>query len=163
MTTYPAITLWQPWATLVAEGFKVYEFRKWDPPHAFINRQIAIHAGMRPIKLAEIRELIYKLERGGDLARATGIGNWPACLKLLEQVLAAPKSLPFGFILCLARLGRPLRNEVLASRLQIAGPLNDSDRDEHSNWGWPLTEIERLEPPVPIKGGQGFWDWDWKR
>ena len=37
-----AITLHQPWATLVAEGKKVYETRSWPPKY---RGTIAIHAG----------------------------------------------------------------------------------------------------------------------
>ena len=45
-----------------------------------------------------------------------------------------------------------------ASRRRMS-PEN-SDRDEHSNWGWPLTDIEPLMPYMPASGRQGWWTWD---
>ena len=41
----PALTLHQPWATLVALGIKTIETRSWPPPRAIIDRRLAIHAG----------------------------------------------------------------------------------------------------------------------
>jgi hypothetical protein len=45
----PAITLWQPWASLIAHGAKRYETRHWSPPARLIGRRIAIHAAARPV------------------------------------------------------------------------------------------------------------------
>lgn len=40
-----AITLHQPWATLVALGVKTIETRSWAPPKALIGERLLIHAG----------------------------------------------------------------------------------------------------------------------
>lgn len=40
-----ALTLWQPWATLVAKGRKNIENRSWAPGSWVMGRRIAIHAG----------------------------------------------------------------------------------------------------------------------
>ena len=53
-----ALTIWQPWASLIIAGVKPYEFRGWYPPASIIGRRIAIHAGARPVRKAEIAELI---------------------------------------------------------------------------------------------------------
>jgi hypothetical protein len=37
--------------------------------------------------------------------------------------------------------------------------MSDSDRENVSNWAWPVSEIEHFEPAVPIRGHQGFWHW----
>lgn len=42
-----AITLWQPWATLVVLGYKHYETRSWKPPDNLIGERIAIHASKK--------------------------------------------------------------------------------------------------------------------
>ena len=73
-------------------------------------------------------------------------------------MLCAPKSMPLGCVTCTAILGEPVRDEALSARLGVA-IVNDSDRDEHSNWGWPLSEIRAVAPPVPAVGKQGFWQW----
>jgi len=36
---------------------------------------------------------------------------------------------------------------------------NDSDRDQHANFAWPLTDIALVMPPEPFRGKQGFGEW----
>ena len=57
---YPTITLWQPWATLVAAGAKPFEFRHWAAPKRLWRQRVAIHAGARAVSKTEIRELLLK-------------------------------------------------------------------------------------------------------
>ena len=42
-----AITLHQPWASLIALGIKTVETRSWPAPARLVGRTIAIHAGKR--------------------------------------------------------------------------------------------------------------------
>lgn len=42
-----AITLWQPWASLVAEGVKTIETRSWAAPAGLIGQTIGIHAAAK--------------------------------------------------------------------------------------------------------------------
>ncbi len=42
-----ALTLWQPWASLMADGRKPIETRHWPAPAWLIGQEIAIHAAMR--------------------------------------------------------------------------------------------------------------------
>lgn len=151
----PAITLWQPWATFVAEGLKPFEFRHWPAPQRFRHRRIAIHAGARPVRTNEVRELLLRLY--SSFWRETGLQR-EASIELLEAALRSPKLLPLSSVLCTAILGEPIRDADLSAQLGVHF-TNDSDRGEHSNWGWPLTAIERLTPFVPAVGKQGFWTW----
>lgn len=152
----PAITLWEPWGTLVSEGVKPYEFRSWPAPQRFIGRRIAIHAGARPAKRNEIADLVCRLQQ--PTWRETGLNDRDRALSLLEPLVSAPGRLPRSSVLCTAVLGVPIRNEELAAQLGIPW-TNDSDRKEHSNWGWPLTDVQRLVPFAPASGKQGFWMW----
>lgn len=54
-----AITLWQPWAWLIARGDKRVENRSWRPPQSLIGQRIAVHAGKRVDKsaIAHLRDL----------------------------------------------------------------------------------------------------------
>jgi hypothetical protein len=147
---FPAITVWQPWATLIAEGLKPYEFRSWPAPRSFWGRRVAIHAGARPVKLAEIQDLMRRIEYDG----AHGQALEPAAFDLLARARFDPQILPRSAVVCTAILGKPLSPQDVARTLS-----NDSDRDAHFNWAWPLTDIERLEPPPPAVGRQGWWTW----
>jgi hypothetical protein len=43
-----ALTVWQPWASLIIKDFKPYEFRGWPAPRSLVGRRLAIHTGARP-------------------------------------------------------------------------------------------------------------------
>jgi hypothetical protein len=148
----PAIALWQPWSTLVAYQVKRFEFRSWPAPARLWGKRIAIHASARPIKRAEVQELILRLRHGA--ADELALDPGPA-LHVLEQALSTPGVCPCSAIECTAVLGEPIRNEELAARLGCEF-VNDSDRSEHSNWGWPLSDIRRFTKPILARGAQGF-------
>ena len=42
-----ALTLWRPWAGLVAAKVKPIENRDWPPPDRLIGKRLAIHAGKK--------------------------------------------------------------------------------------------------------------------
>lgn len=144
-------TVWQPWASLIALRVKPYEFRGWRFPRSYIGRRVAIGAAMRPVREEEIYDLIRRIEDGV-----------PPCLldgarALLDKALERPRSLPLGHIVCTAVLGEPKPGDACAREFGLdAG--NDSDREGTFNWGWPMLEVEALEPPLPWRGRQGFWD-----
>ena len=163
MTVYPAQTLWQPWATLVAAELKPLEFRSHCAPRRLWGEWIAIHAGVRKPRVTEMRALLVKLH--GARWRETGLVR-DRSIALLEGWVRQPEDLPLGSVLCLAVLGEPLRNAALAAQLGVAacdgfgsGSINDSFRHQHSNWGWPLSSVAPVEPFAPARGMQGWWHW----
>ncbi|MEE7460622.1 hypothetical protein MFUR16E_04400 [Methylobacterium fujisawaense] len=154
MTGISALTVWEPWASLIAAGAKPYEFRGWHAPAAHIGKRIAIHSGARPVRKVEVADLLMRLR---------GPQAWTTCLKpelaipLLERLHTAPKAAVLSHVLCTAILGAPVRSYEIVG--EFGGAINDSDRDQHCNWAWPLTDIQPLMPPVPARGAQGFWTW----
>ena len=42
-----AVTLYQPWASLIALGHRTTETRSWPAPRSLVGSRIAIHAGKR--------------------------------------------------------------------------------------------------------------------
>jgi hypothetical protein len=149
-----AITIWQPWASLIAIEAKPYEFRGWALPHRYRQIPIAIHAGARPIRKAEVADLIVRLE-GSDAWTVALHKN--IALPFLHRVYSNPGSLPLSHVVCLATIGEPVRANAIVQK--FGGPVNDSDRAESTNWAWPLRNVQRLEPPEPARGAQGFWKW----
>jgi hypothetical protein len=157
-----ALTIWQPWASLIMVGAKPYEFRPKSfqvyvgPPR--IGDRIVIHAGSRPVKRAEVEDLLQRLNDDEETA-TTGLKP-----EIARQVLfrcreaAKYQALPLGCGLGTAIIGRPLN----AGRL-FRGPVADSDRAAEDldayNWAWPLTGIKPFEEPIPMRGSQGFWNW----
>ena len=145
-----ALTIWQPWASLIIAGWKPHEFRGYPAPRPLRGQRVVIHAGVRPIRKAEVRALLIKLAGG----RAWETGLDMACFPFLRQVLQTPGMLPLGAGLGTVLLGEPVRaNRLLPDPDVVGAP------EARWNWGWPLTDIERFEPPVPSRGFQGFWEW----
>ncbi|MCG6115056.1 MAG: ASCH domain-containing protein [Mesorhizobium sp.] len=149
-----ALTIWQPWASLIMAGAKPYEFRGWPAPRSLRGQRIAIHAGARPVRKAEVADLIMSLRSAEAWTTAL---RPEIALPILERAYSRPGALPLASILGTAILGEPRRASEIVE--EFGARLNDSDRDQHSNWAWPLTEIEPLEPFQPAKGAQGFWEW----
>jgi len=144
---------------LIAEGFKPLEFRGRRPPGKYIGRRIAIHAAARKVNVDEVRDLLLQLQtRMPGVAASTGLVRHAEAAARLAQVILHPRELPLGSIICTAVLGEPLRNAELAARMGV-DLVNDSDRHQHTNWGWPLSDIERVEPMVPARGMQCWWEW----
>lgn len=152
MPNLSALTVYEPWATLIAIGAKPYEFRGHCAAPAYHGRRIAIHASVRPVKRPEVADLIVRLQ---------GSESWSTCLKpdlalpFLERLHANPRALPLGQIVATAILGVPVSGPSVVP--EFGGVLNDSDRGHHANWAWPMLDVVALEPPVPMKGAQGFW------
>lgn len=147
MSLIPAITVWQPWASLIVVGFKPWEFRKIGNPKSYCGKRIAIHAGARKVRPAEIAVMIMRLRQHLPITID------PRALPLLEEWHTSPGRLPLSAILGTAIMDRAVRVETVMA-------ANDSDRDNHFNWAWPMSDPTPLEPICPAKGQQGWWHWD---
>lgn len=146
-----SLTVYQPWASLIAVGAKPYEFRGWPAPSFVIGQRIAIHAGARKPKPGEVDQLRLICRAGKG--RRAGLFD-----DLALPVLENPETLWFGAIVCTAVVGEPIHASKGLPALGIE--RNDSDRAEHFNWAWPMLDVQPLQPPVPARGAQGFWNWN---
>jgi hypothetical protein len=153
--TLLALTVWQPWASLIAAGAKPYEWRGWEAPRRLIGQRIAIHAGARKVKLAEIEGIRFLTELSDGTSSLVAEKARP----LLEKWHTSPGMLPLSSVLCTATLGKPITAAAYLKQHGARAWVRDSDRIDHSKWAWPLTDIRVLEPFVPAKGAQGFWSW----
>ncbi len=151
-----ALTLWQPWATLVVAGVKPFEFRRWPAPKWIWHERIAIHAGARSVKRREIDDLIASIRLEGGWG--TALVPEPA-LEILLRMQDHPELVPTSAVLGTAVLGRPVPADEAVVEAYDASFRGDSDRIDHSVFGWPMTEIRRFEPPIEARGAQGFWWW----
>ena len=150
-----ALTIWEPWASLIAIGAKPYEFRGWEAPRWIVGQRIGIHAGARPIRHSEIHDLLTRLALPNE-AWTTGLKP-DIAVPFLLQALRHPERLPRSHMLCTAVVGEPREGWSVAG--EFGGVVNDSDRAEHANFAWPMLHVEQLVPPLPMKGLQGFWNW----
>jgi len=152
-----ALTIWQPWASLIMIGAKPHEFRGYAAPRFVRNQRIVIHAGARPVRPAEVEDLLRRID-----AEALGTGaddektflDLEKARDLLLKVRASFKYrlLPLSMALGTAVVGEPIQSCDLF-KMNVA----DSDRGAF-NWAWPLTNIQHFEPPIPMRGAQGLWN-----
>jgi hypothetical protein len=151
-----AITVWQPWASLIIVGAKPYEFRSWPPPASLLGKRIVIHAAARKIDRREVQQLVRLLEAGGRYAARTCL-HADKALPLLRAAMGG-MDLPLSSGLGTAIVGCPRNGIEIAAEFGVPR-VNDSDRDQHANWGWPMQAVEPFEQPFPMKGAQGLWNW----
>lgn len=150
-----AITLHQPWASLIASGIKSVETRSWPAPARLVGQRIAIHAGKRLVLQPgdaierELRALSGEdwrviIPTGAVLATAVLAGMARvARADLLEGCAVHDDGTEIG---CAAGRGRT--------------PIDPWGDFSCGRWLWFLDDVEALPKPVPAVGHQGFWRWN---
>lgn len=146
-----ALSLTQPWATLVAIGAKKIETRSWSSPYRGI---LAIHASKGFPGWA--KEYVWE----------------PVFLKYLRQnkaghddVHQVVRELPLGKIVALAKLDRCLPTNRNGSLFNLHDIQPERGTDEYAfgdysagRYMWLLKDIIALPEPVPCKGALSLWD-----
>jgi hypothetical protein len=142
MSAIKALSLWQPWASLIALGLKHYETRSWSTSYRGL---LAIHAAKRPVKPSEVE--------GTDIEAAL--------LRKGEHY----DRLPLGAVLCIVRL-----TDVVPVEQVIALAATDYRvKNEELHYGnyapgryaWHMDLIRVAPEPVPARGAQGLWTWEY--
>ena len=146
-----AITILEPWASLIAYGHKQIETRSWSTKY---RGQIAIHAGQ------ETKRAFYSL----PIINALGI----SCVS--EHWL----NIRLGSVIAIADLLDCLKVRGTASLIigndkSVAAILENNMRVmgnelafgdyTHGRYAWILANVRRIEP-VPAKGRQRLWEWE---
>ena len=130
-----ALSLWQPWASLIAAGAKQIETRSWSTTY---RGAIAIHAAKR--WTPEQNDLGQQEPFRGCL-REAGFATWT--------------DIPLGCVVGTADL-----IDVLPTELIVAG-LSEQEKAfgnyESGRYGWVMANIRALPKPIPVRGRQGLW------
>jgi ASCH domain len=102
-----AISLWQPWASLIACGAKPFETRHWAPPRELIGQPIAIHAAKKVDKDAAsfAVDLMYGQHRPGGFELADKLSaSMEGTPDELLHVFGGSAPMPVGCVVCIVRL-----------------------------------------------------------
>ena len=133
-----AITLWQPWASLVVAGHKRFETRSWRTGY---RGPLAIHASKR--EPGHARKLACAERTFSNALIAMGLRDldlWPRGVMLGVVQLAT---------VCTTESIRPtLTFEELA--------FGDY---RNGRYAWKLLNPIPFPEPIPIRGRQGLWNW----
>lgn len=164
MPQLKALTIYQPWASLIMAGAKPFEFRGWHPPVSILGKRIVIHAGAKKIDVDLVRDLYHALyfrdisETIAQAAAETCLHADPAIPILRRALQPGNDPLPMAVGLGTAMVGVPRFGTDIAKEFGVTR-ANDSDRDQHANWGWPMLDIDVWPEPIPMRGKQGLWNW----
>lgn len=145
LKSMPCISLWQPWASLVAGGFKQYETRSWSPPQRLIGGLLAIHASKR-----WTRDEQYYTDRF--------IREYPETAPFLRP--DGYQRPPLGAIVCVCRLIRfdtsDAMNEHIIQRERAFGDWSPN------RFVWRLEVVKVPAVPIPMAGKQGIFQWEYE-
>lgn len=149
-----ALTIYQPWASLIIAGAKPFEFRSYRLPAQYVGERVIIHAAGKKLDVAECRETLSRLRTGGEVAARTCLEPEIA-IPVLVQMLddAARGAVVNGVALGEATFGEAVRGRAIADHFGY--PVSNRD----VNWGWPMLDIEEWPDPVQARGFQGIWTW----
>ena len=142
-------------------GAKPFEFRGWRAPRSMIGQRIVIHAGAHKVDREEAYSLFNVLalrDKSDDhrIAAAETCMIAEKAIPILNKLFH--EGLPMSRGLGTAIVGEPRLGTRIAEEFGVPR-ANDSDRDEHANWGWPMLDIKVWPKPIPMRGAQGFWNW----
>lgn len=147
-----AITIHQPWATLIAIGAKQYETRHWATPY---RGQIAIHAGKNK-ELLE-RTLVYmKRYRDDGLGYPSGSYEENLVAAIKAAGIAKWSDLPFGAIIAVGHL----TDCVPSHKISLSAVEKTFGDFSAGRYGWWIEAVRLLPQPIVVRGQQGLWDWD---
>jgi len=138
------LSLLEPWASLVAWGYKKIETRSWGTPY---RGAIAIHASKSNREAGKIVPLF----RAAGLMREAGTNDE------LDQFTTNVGDWPLGKIVAVARL---YHVEQMTPELIAAQTLWESTFGDWrpGRFAWSLGNIQRLAEPIPWKGSLGLRD-----
>lgn len=163
-----ALTVTQPWASLIAIGAKRIETRSWRSSY---RGPLAIHAAKGFQK--EAKRLVYddwKFLAPFDPLRVAVLRKAGVALPPMESVRQIISGkLPLGCIIAVCRISAilPIRNHMGMDWPKIGlGHTELTDQEEHfgnyehARYAWILEDIVALETPIPAKGALSLWEWD---
>ena len=134
-----AITLHQPWASLIAAGAKRVETRSWAPPQHLLGQHIAIHAGQSQ--------------------NFVGSPMLPAFNAAVARYLGSTwdRSIPLSAVVAVAQLAGATQIEE-HTRLPTGDELLFGDY-QIGRWMWRLEDVRPIDPPIRARGYQRVWRW----
>ncbi|MGE4484585.1 MAG: ASCH domain-containing protein [Oscillospiraceae bacterium] len=159
-----AITIWQPWASLLACGAKQYETRSWETKY---RGPIAIHAAAKkPSSLKEAVECILDkvrevlgvadpdyLPRGAIIATADLVNCWRIVYNPGTDIDVA-KHIPVGAELDVPKHHPDFHRYIVPTEQEML--FGDWTPGRYA---WELQNVVMLPEPIPAKGGQRLWNW----
>jgi hypothetical protein len=154
-----ALTIWQPYASLLACGAKRFETRSWPTQY---RGSIALHAAKKTFDTN-----LYINRELRSMAEDLGLPD-----------IYSFDTLPLGAIIATAELvdchkiharfgdGHPeimlMPQEEPGNPYNVAITGNELLFGDYApgRYAWELTNVKPLPEPIPARGKQGIWNWE---
>lgn len=153
-----ALTLTQPWATLVAIGAKKIETRSWN---TYYRGPLAIHAA-KGIAGMDVREYAWLCMRAEPFRSALFAAGYTLASMLPRGVVVATCALVSVIPTVQFQQspvwewdgpdGRQYHYELTKDEMQF-GDYSPG------RYAWLLADVTALASPVPARGALGLWEW----
>jgi hypothetical protein len=154
-----ALTIHQPWASLIAAGLKTIETRAWATKH---RGQIVIHAGQQAAQVPMVSMRLWAAAMDGQQER--GVKEWTllptgaavAVAQLVDCVPMVHTTQPRnGHCLVVGDRRLILHGEPTVPGRDVSDQLPFGDFTS-GRWAWLIEDIRPLPEPVPAQGHQGL-------
>lgn len=151
------LSLWQPWATLIAAGSKHIETRSWSTNY---RGRLAIHAAKKSTR--QLDELCIEPGPIRDALERTG--------HLVASADQMKLTLPVGVVVATCYLADVFPVDAGEQYFRIGGgalakvtlPPPEPERSfgdyTAGRYAWLLIEVRSLPTPIPCRGAQGLFD-----
>ncbi|MBP0020280.1 MAG: ASCH domain-containing protein [Cyanobacteria bacterium SBLK] len=131
-----ALSLWQPWASLITHGHKQYETRSWFTDY---RGTLLIHAAKRTGEQIQ-KDTAFILQNKHNIRLDWG-------------------DLPLGQLVCICDLVDciPITGDVrrrLSQQEKVCGDWSSG------RWAWDLRNVRAIDPLIPLRGRQGLFNVD---
>lgn len=135
------LTLWQPWATLLACGIKRVETRNWYTSH---RGPVVIHAAKRWVD--DLKQLAADPRFAGPLREAKALTGWD-------------HAMPLGAAIGVANLV-DVKGTNATAKGRWVDRLSEQERSFGDygpyRYGWFFEGFAWFDTPVPVAGSQGL-------
>ena len=154
-----AITIWQPWASLLACGAKQFETRGRATRY---RGPIAIHAAKKTFDPLDFA--VFDPPLAQAIQEALKVAGMSINYLPLGAIIATAKLIACHPIVSVGYTG------CVGGRIAwVDGELNPHYPAAHEimfgdwtsgRYAWEITNVRMLPEPIPAKGQQGFWNWN---
>lgn len=161
---WKGVTLWQPWASMIAQGHKTIETRSWPTRH---RGTLAIHAARRledghvhDVLASEAFSMLGRSRQHLLLDALTGTRYPLGCIVATCQVVAClriEQVTEEAQVATVVETEMPAETRLLPPPGTIEHALGDY---RPGRYAWILEDVHALTQPVPCRGAQGLWDVD---
>lgn len=146
-----AISIKQPWASLIVEGIKDIENRTWKCPEKYIGRRVLIHASSAIVRSTMQGSLTTKQLQCAN-------SGLPSIYDFEKMFLKGAIIGSVEIVDCV--INHP---SIWAEKTEGVTDINTGEfipkRDPKPIYNWVLANPIKFPEPIPAKGMLGFWDY----